>query len=215
MNEVLVFLVVMLTLINFALLGYSRLLPLIRLTGLMGIILGIVPFWLHNQAFSWWHTLALSGGSILIKGVLIPFLLYRALQRVATQREIKPYVGYTFSVLYAMLATVVSFSVAESVPRSAFFPAPKFIGVSLAMMLCGLFLLVARRQAVTQIIGYLILENSVYLFGVSLEVEQSWVVELGILLDLLVGIFIMGVVMHHIYREFENIDLGSLEELKL
>lgn len=214
MNSVLVLLVVLLTLLNFALLGYSRLRPLIRLSGLMGIILGIVPFWLHHQVFSW-HTLVLSLGGILLKGVLIPLMLLRALQRIATQREIKPYVGYTFSVLYAMLATVVSFAAANAVPRSAFFPAPQLIGVSLAMLLCGLFLLVARRQAITQIIGYLILENGVYLFGVSLAVEQSWVVELGILLDLLVGIFIMGVVMHHIYREYENIDLGSLEELKL
>jgi hydrogenase-4 component E len=127
----------------------------------------------------------------------------------------QPYVGYTFSVLYGILATVFSFAAAHEIPRSAFFPAPQLIGLSLTMMLCGLFLLVARRQAITQIIGYLVLENSVYLFGVSLAVEQAWVVELGVLLDLLVGIFIMGVVLHHIYREYDNIDLESLEELKL
>ncbi len=214
MNQTLVFLVVLLTLINFGLLGYSRLSAMIRLMGLMGLVLGILPFLLHHQSFSW-HTLAIALGSLAIKGVMIPWLLFRALRGVAATREIKPYVGYTPSVLFAVMATIFSFAVAQQIPRTPSFPAPQLIAASIAMLLCGLFLLVARRQAITQIIGYLTLENSIYLFGVSLAVEQSWVVELGVLLDLLVGIFIMGVVIYHIYREFDNIDLQSLEELKL
>jgi hydrogenase-4 component E len=214
MNQTLVFLVVVLTLINFGLLGYSRLSAMIRLMGLMGLVLGILPFLLHHQSFSW-HTLAIALGSLVIKGIMIPWLLFRALRGVAATREIKPYVEYTASVLFAVLATIFSFAVAHQIPRTPLFPAPQLIAASIAMLLCGLFLLVARRQAITQIIGYLTLENSIYLFGVSLAVEQSWVVELGVLLDLLVGIFVMGVVIYHIYREFDNIDLQSLEELKL
>ena len=82
------------------------------------------------------------------------------------------------------------------------------------MAATGLFLIVARTEALTQIIGYLVLENAIYSFGISLSATQSLLVEMGALLDLLVGVFIMGVVIYHINREFDSINTDSLETLK-
>jgi hydrogenase-4 component E len=82
------------------------------------------------------------------------------------------------------------------------------------MAAVGLFLIIARTLALTQIIGYLVLENAIYAFGISLSATQSFLVETGALLDLLVGVFIMGVVIYHINREFDSIDTETLEALK-
>jgi hydrogenase-4 component E len=82
------------------------------------------------------------------------------------------------------------------------------------MAASGLFLIIARRIALTQVIGYLVLENGIYAFGVSLSGSQSPLVEMGALLDLLVGIFVMGIVVYHINREFDSISTESLQELK-
>jgi hydrogenase-4 component E len=94
------------------------------------------------------------------------------------------------------------------------FPSPSLIALSIAMAFVGLFLIVARKKAITQIIGYLVLENACYVFGVSLSAVQSILVELGVLLDVLVAVFIMGVVIHHINREFDSISTDSLKELR-
>jgi hydrogenase-4 component E len=88
------------------------------------------------------------------------------------------------------------------------------VSLAIFMAASGLFLIVARSQALSQVVGYLILENSVFVFGVSLSAEQSFLVEMGALLDLLVGVIIMGVVMYHINRAFDSISTEELEALK-
>jgi hydrogenase-4 component E len=74
--------------------------------------------------------------------------------------------------------------------------------------------LVTRRKAVTQVVGYLMLENGVFLFGQTLARDLPFAVELGILLDLLVGVFVMGIAIHHISREFDHIDTERLDSLQ-
>jgi hydrogenase-4 component E len=88
------------------------------------------------------------------------------------------------------------------------------VSLALCISLTGLFLIVSRTQAITQVIGYLVLENGIFAFGISLPMTQSLLVEMGVLLDLLVCVFIMGIVLYHINREFYSISTGSLESLK-
>jgi len=78
----------------------------------------------------------------------------------------------------------------------------------------GLFLIVSRRQALMQIIGYLALENGIYAFGVFFAQSESMLIEIGILLDVFVGVFIMGIMVFHISREFDNIEAGQLSTLR-
>ena len=82
------------------------------------------------------------------------------------------------------------------------------------LTMLGFLVLVSRRQAVTQVVGYLMLENGVFIFGQTLVEEIPFAVELGILLDLLVGVFVMGIAIYHISREFEHIDTELLSSLK-
>ena len=88
------------------------------------------------------------------------------------------------------------------------------VPAALANVLLGFLLLVARRQAITQVVGYLVLENGVFVFGLGLAPHQPIVVELSALLDLLVGVFIMGVAIHHISETFDHMDTTALVSLR-
>jgi len=78
----------------------------------------------------------------------------------------------------------------------------------------GLFLITSRRKAITQVLGYLSLENGIYVFGIVFVRHQPLLVEMGVLLDLIVGVFVMGIAIFHISREFDHIDVDRLNELK-
>jgi hydrogenase-4 component E len=88
------------------------------------------------------------------------------------------------------------------------------VSVSFATFFTGAFIIVSRMKAITQVIGYLVLENGIYLFGSVFLREQSFLVELAILLDVFVAVFVMGIAIFHISREFDHIDTQKMSELK-
>ena len=88
------------------------------------------------------------------------------------------------------------------------------VPISLFTILTGAFLLVARRKAITQVLGFLVLENGVYLFGVTFAVSEPWLVQMGVLLDLMAAVFVMGIIIYHINREFDHIDIDRLSNLR-
>lgn len=206
-------LVIILVVSNFYLLSSSRLRALIRMAAIQGLVLGLLPFCTHARDFSI-HTVIIGAGGLILKGLVIPLLLFRALRGVEEYRDRSPYVGYTLSIVVGIAITALAFWIGSLLPPSSAFPHPTVIALSISMAATGIFLIVARTEALTQIIGYLVLENAIYSFGISLSSSQSMIVEMGGLLDLLVGIFIMGVVLAHINREFDSINTDMLEELK-
>jgi hydrogenase-4 component E len=88
------------------------------------------------------------------------------------------------------------------------------VPVAFFTIMSGLFLIVSRRKALTQVLGYLVLENGIYAFGVALVDKQPMLVEMGILLDIFVAIFVMGIAIFHINREFDHIDTDKLSGLR-
>ena len=81
-------------------------------------------------------------------------------------------------------------------------------------ILIGLFLIISRKKAVTQVLGYLGLENGIYIFGIALVKEATILIDLGVLLDIFVAVFVMGIAIFHISREFDHIDTDRLSTLK-
>ena len=86
--------------------------------------------------------------------------------------------------------------------------------VALATVVIGLLVLTTRRKAISQVVGYLVLENGIYVFGLSQVTRAPFLVEAGVLLDVFVGVFIMGIVVFHINREFDSLDSARLSELR-
>lgn len=194
----------------------SRLHSLVRASALQGLALALFPvaLWGSEWEARIAHILLMSSGTLVIKVVVIPRLLRRAIREANVRREVDPYVSLHGSLLIAACLVGVSFWLASllSLPRPA--PSPLLLPAGFSTLLLGFLMLVTRRKAVTQVVGYLMLENGVFLFGQMLARDLPFAVELGILLDLLVGVFVMGIAIHHISREFDHIDTERLATLK-
>jgi hydrogenase-4 component E len=169
---------------------------------------------MHATAPPGVHAVAIAIGTIALKVILIPWILTRVIRTGEIHREIEPFLGFTASVLFGALIVVASFGLAHqlSLPEQ---PATDLIlPVGLSTVFVGLLMMVSRLQAITQVIGYLVIENGVFTFGLLLFEKMPVLVELGILLDLFVAVFIMGIVVYHIRREFDHMDTHLLDALK-
>ncbi len=201
---------IILLLANFFVLGTASLRGAIRAVALQGILLGLLPLFVESRP-----TLRLLGlvvVIVLVKGLVIPALLLKALRDVHIRHEVEPYVGFVPSLVLCAVGTALALLFADQLPLAAADRASLFVPASLATLLTGFLVLTTRRKAISQVTGYLVLENGIYVFGMLLY--QAMVVEVGILLDLVVGIFIMGIVLNHIQREFSSLDTERLSRLR-
>jgi hydrogenase-4 component E len=204
---------VLIALTSFVLLGSSRLGSCIRVVALQGVLLGYLTVATRGEEGAL-HTALLALVSTGVKGIAFPWLLFRALREADVRREIEPLVGYSASLLIGALALAVSLWLSARLPLPDAPRAGLVAPVSFFTILAGLFLIVSRRKALTQVIGYLVLENGIYVFGVGLVRGTPFLVELGVLLDVFVAVFVMGIAIFHINREFEHLDVDRLRSLR-
>jgi hydrogenase-4 component E len=207
----LVLLFVVLT--DFAVLGTTRLSTCIRALAVQGLLLGVLPLLLSTHLSP--HVVLLAVGTLVVKAVVLPWFLTWAIREVAVRREVEPLVGYITSLLLGALALGLAFAIATRLPLPlARTQEALLVPVSLTTVMIGLIVLTTRRKAVTQVVGYLMLENGIYLFGLTQAESVPFLLELGVLLDVFVGVFIMGIVVFHINREFDSLDSARLTELQ-
>jgi hydrogenase-4 component E len=206
-------LMVVLILADLVLLGSSRLKVWVRVVATQGLALGVLPILAEGGDLT--ARAALLGmASIALRGIVFPLLLSRALRDAEVRREVKPYVGYTLSLLFGVAAIAASLWIDARIGLldAAF---SSLAGpVAIFTILVGLFLIISRRKAVSQVLGYLVMENGIYILGISLVQAVPVLVELGVLLDAFVAVFVMGIATWHIRREFDHIDVDQLDTLK-
>lgn len=205
----LVLLLVLLT--SFLILGTTRLTTCIRAVAAQGGLLGVLPLVLYPG----WsiHTLGLATGTILVKAIVLPWFLTWAIREAAVRREVEPRVGYIASLVLGIVAVAVASAVATRLPVPGQHPA-LLLTTSLSGVIMGLLVLATRAKALIQVVGYLMLENGIYVFGLINMERVPFLVEIGVLLDIFVGVFIMGIVVFHINREFDSLNSARLTELK-
>jgi hydrogenase-4 component E len=204
---------VFLALTSLLLLGSSRLTGCIRIVALQGILLGVLTLVAHRGELSL-RPLLLATAIIGLKGVAFPWLLARVLRDAEVRREVEPFVSYTVSMLIGTLTLALSLWLSQRLPLPTPPIASLLVPVALFTILTGLFVIISRRTALTQVLGYLVLENGIYTFGVGLVQGTPMVVELGVLLDVFVAVFVMGIALFHINREFDHIDADRLAVLR-
>jgi len=201
-----------LLLINLVALGASRIATVVRAVALQGVVLGLLALVAHGQGSS--RAIGLAVASMLLKGWLIPAILFRALRQVAIKREVEPSLGLLPSLLLGALATVLAVVAANRLPLAETQLAPLLVPASFATVAAGFILITTRRKAISQVLGFLLLENGIFVFGLLLVEAMPFLVEVGVLLDLFVGIFVLSIIIHHIQREFASLDTRRLSLLK-
>jgi len=198
--------------LNLVALGSSRLPSIIRATALQGVILGMLPL-LMEQDFGW-QIAAVALATAIGKGVVIPGLLHRAMRAAHIDREIEPFIGFVPSLLLGAGGTIAAVAIARALPLLPEHARSLLVPGALASMLTGLVLLIGRVKAISQVCGYLIFENGIYLFGLLLIASTPLLVEAGVLLDLTVGIFVIGIIVDRIQRAFDSLDTRKLTALR-
>jgi hydrogenase-4 component E len=198
--------------LNLLALASSRLPSVIRAAALQGIVLGWLPFLLGHKLN--WLVGAVAVSTIAVKGFIIPALLRRALRVANIDREVEPLVGYIPSLLLGAAATIAAVIIAGALPLEPAHANSLLVPASFATVVCGFLMLMGRAKAISQACGYLMLENGIYLFGMLLIRSTPLVVEAGILLDLTVAVFVIGIIVDRIQREFDTLDTRKLTVLR-
>lgn len=205
-------LLVFVLLLNFFLLGTSRIRAMISVSAFQGILLGALPILVHQKVTL--EPALIAAAAILVKGAVIPTMLARAMREARIRREVEPFVGYLHSLLFGAAGTGLALVFAQTLPLAEEHESSLLVPASLATVLTGFLILTTRRKAITQAVGYLVLENGVFIMGMVLVEAMPFLVEAGVLLDLTVGIFVMGIIINQINREFSSIDSARLSSLK-
>ena len=191
-------------------LGSSRPQVAIRVVAIQGLFLGTLPL-LRSLGHLTLPILVLGISGILFKGVMLPWLMQTVLRETGIQRESTPYVTYGTSLLIGVMLLALSawLAVSLGLPQNT---SLLLTATAMFLILVGLFLMISRRQAIMQSLAYLVLENGVYALGVSISLAFPVIVELGILLDIFVAVFLMGNLLFHLDREFQHTEVDRFNE---
>ena len=203
-------LLLLIVLTDFAVLGSSRLSACIRAIAIQGVLLGALSLVIDDPRSV--HAMVLAAGTVAIKGIVLPWFLRWAMREAAVRREVEPAIGYMASLCLGSLAVGASFALANRLPVIT--KIELLVPIAFATLIIGLLILVTRSKAIIQVVGYLMLENGVYLFGLTELSRVPFLVEIAVLLDVFVDVFVMGIVVFHINREFDSISAANLVELR-
>lgn len=204
---------VLVILINLRLLTTSRISSCINWVALQGTLLGLyglTAHWSHVNA----ELLGLAAFSIVLKGYFFPRVLHRSLRGVKAMREITPFVGYIPSLLIGLAALALCQWIGHRLPLPDYDISKLAMPVTLFSVFCGLFLITGRKKIVMQAVGYLVIDNGIFALGISAFPQTSLLVELGLLLNLCVAVFVRGIMIYNLSRVFHHMDSHQLSTLK-
>ncbi len=203
----------LLLLLAFAMISQRRILSLIHLYTLQGATL-VVATAVVGYATAQPHLYLSAALTLLLKVILIPVLLHRVIDRLAVRWDTEPLINIPTTMLIGILLVIFAFNLAQ--PIAGFSPtiARGSLGIALACVLLSFMMMIVRAKAVPQVIGFLALENGLFFAATAATFGMPMVVELGIALDVLIGVLILGVFMFQIRERFDSLDIHHLERLK-
>jgi hydrogenase-4 component E len=193
--------------------GQKALFTTIRLYGVQSLLLAIVATTMAISE-SRPELLVTAALTVVLKTILIPWFLMRTVDRIGIHREIEPFLNVPASLLICLGLTVVGYRVSTGFEEGAQQVTHHLIGVALSLLLIGLFLMVTRKKAITQILALLTVENAVFLVAVGVTTGMPLIVELGIAFDVMLAVLVLGILVQRIVGRFESMDVSRLSNLK-
>lgn len=212
MTNLLNSILVIVLMLNLFALGTSRIVSVIRTVSIQGVLLGLLPLLSHGHLSLTAFLTILP--TIALKGVVIPGMMTHALRDVKIKREVEPLIGLQPTVILGALGTVFALLFADQLPLATQHAGALIVPTAIATVLTGFILLITRFKALTQVMGYLVLENGIFIFGMLLVEAMPLVVEMGVLLDLFVAIFVICIIVNQINQAFSSLDTRRLVALK-
>ncbi len=202
-----------LLLIAFAMLSQRRIVGLITLFAWQGAALATstaIVAWSTGQ-----HHLYYSAAlTLALKVVAMPWFFFRLVRQLEVDREVETMLNIPTNMLIGIVLVIFAFNLALPISQMAGTVTRSTLGIALASVLLAFLMMIARRKAIPQVIGFLAMENGLFFAATSATYGMPLVVELGVALDVLVGVFVLGIFFFHIRETFDSLDLAHMEKLK-
>jgi hydrogenase-4 component E len=203
----------LLLLIAFAMLAQRRIVTLIHLFQLQGLALvgsTVTVAATTGQGHLYWS----AGITFVLKVLVLPIILHRLIRRLNVKWDIETLINIPTMMLVGIGLVVFAFNLAIPISEFSRSIARGTLGIALACVLMSFLMMITRSKAVPQVIAFLAMENGLFFAATSATYGMPMVVELGIALDVLVGMVILGVFLFQIREQFDSLDIHHLEKLK-
>ena len=202
-----------LLLIAFAMLSQRRILTLIHLFAAQGAVL-VASTLTVAIAMNQHHLFYSAAITLVLKVFVLPYILHRLIRRLSVKWDVETLINIPTMMLVGIVLVVFAFNLALPISEFSRSIARGTLGIALACVLLSFLMMITRSKAVPQVIGFLSMENGLFFAATSATYGMPMVVELGIALDVLVGMVILGVFLFQIREQFDSLDIHHLETLK-
>jgi hydrogenase-4 component E len=191
----------------------SRLEAYIKAIAIQGLLLFVAAF-MEKDTLTLFNFLFIAFETVVFKAIVIPAFLIYTVRKNSVVREIEPFIPNFYSVMIVSLILVFGFVIVRFIPRLPGGMNPMYFSVALSCVITGLFIIMSRKKIITHVMGFVIMENGIYLFAFAAASEMPFIVSMGVLLDLFAAIFMLGVFTSKINSTFKELDIHSLSELR-
>jgi hydrogenase-4 component E len=212
-GEIINLLASVLLLLSFAMLSQRRVVSLVNLFAAQGVVLVLSTAFVAyatGQAHLWFSAAV----TLALKVLLLPWILHRLIRRLDVKWDVETLINIPTTMLVGIVLVILAFNVAQPVSELAGTITKGTLGIALAAVLLSFLMMITRSKAIPQTIGFLAMENSLFFAATSATYGMPMVVELGIALDVLVGVVILGVFFFQIRERFDSLDIHHLEKLR-
>ena len=200
-------------LLGFAMLAQRRVLSLINLFMLQGAVL-FVSTLIVALTTKQSHLLYSAALTLLLKVFALPYILHRLIRKLSVKWDVETLLNIPTTMLVGIALVVIAFNVAQPISQLSGTIMRATIGIALACVLLSFLMMITRSKAVPQVIAFLAMENGLFFAATSATYGMPMVVELGIALDVMVGMVILGVFFFHIREQFDSLDIRHMERSK-
>ena len=191
----------------------SRIEAYVKALALQGTILFLLIL-VDVKDITWLNFAFLILETLIIKGIIIPYFLLSVIRKNEIGREVEPFISQFYSVLIASIIFMFGFVAAFWAAKTNAGIKPLYFGVSIILIVASLFLIINRKRIITHILCYMILENGIFLLSLSVANEMPILVNVGVLLDLFVGIYLFVIFFNKIQEMYDGNHIDTLTELK-
>ncbi len=203
----------LLLLIAFAMLSQRRIVGLVTLFQLQGLALAVSTA-LVAYATELHHLYLSAAMTVALKVIVLPWIMYRLIRRLDVGRDVEPMINVPTTMLIGIALVIFAFNLALPISEMAGTVTRATLGIAMASLLLAFLMMITRSKAIPQVIGFLSMENSLFFAATSATYGMPLVVELGVALDVLVGVIVLGIFFFQIRETFDSLDLKHMERLK-
>ncbi|HBZ72725.1 MAG TPA: formate hydrogenlyase [Deltaproteobacteria bacterium] len=203
----------LLLLVSFAMLTQRRIVNLVNLLAFQGTLLLVATLllaWRTGQR----HLYLSAVLTLALKVTFLPWMLHRLIRRLEVYWDTEPLLNISGTMLVGLLVVVFAFGLAQPISALASTATRSSIGIAIAVVLLSFITMITRRKAMSQVVGFLSMENGLFFGAMSATYGMPMIVEFGVALDVLVAVIVLGIFFFQIREQFDSLDLHHLESLK-